>query len=86
MKTRRKKVDDVFTAGELAVAQIVAENLGFSDFGKFLRFCVCLAQSLEHETERRKWLIRFAWEMRSYETAHGSILAPGEKNNAKKEK
>lgn len=83
MKTRRKKVDGVFTDGELAVAQIVAENLGFSDFGKFLRFCVCLAQSLDHETEQRKWLIRFAWEMRSYETARGSILAPERKEASK---
>lgn len=80
MKTtiKRKKVAVGFSDMEKAVAQIVAENLGFSDFGRFMRFCVLAVQTLEQATETRKSVVQFAWEFRTAENVRGSALAPAE--------
>lgn len=75
MKTiKRKKVAVGFSDMEKAVAQIVAENLGFEDFGRFMRFCVSCVQSMEHMAELRKGLVKSAWEFRTLENARGSAL------------
>lgn len=74
MKTRRKNVAVGFSDMEKAVAQIVAENLGFSDFGRFVRYCIWGIQTLEQAAETRKVLVKSAWEFRVAEEREGSVL------------
>jgi len=73
-RVRRKKVAIGFTEMEKAVAQIVAENLGFSDFGRFVRYCIWGIQTLEQAAETRKGLVKSAWEFRVAEDREGSVL------------